>query len=45
MFFGLDLNGRIGKSSNGYEGVHGEHSVGERNGDMKGFWSLVMQRR
>ena len=31
--FGGDLHGHVGKSNDGYEGVHGGHGVGGKNID------------
>ena len=44
IMLGGDLNGHVGKESDGYEGVHGGQGYGMINAEVKEFWNFVKQQ-
>ena len=39
-----DLNGHVGKTSSGFEGLHGGHGYGVRNPEVQEFSNYVLQQ-
>ena len=44
IMLGGDLNGHVGKGSNGYEGVHGGQEYGVRNAEGERILEFVKQQ-